>query len=399
MTANLTIVGGGLAGLTAAIAAAEHGAQVTLHEAHSALGGRARSTAGPYVANDGTHVFYSDGEPYRWLAQRRLVQPCTRPTLREVARARFRHGDRLRAMPPGPLLRMLTRRQLTAPVDESFGRWADRRFGDAATRAAAGLVGVMTYEADPGRLSAAFVWERLMRATAPRYPAAVRYATGGWGAVVERMAAYARALGVRIELNSRVDALPQPPVIVATILDAARVLLGDDSLRWESGRAALVDLGLRAARRDLFLISDLDEGGFLGRYSMADPVLAPKGHSLVQVELPVRTQETAAEATSRIERLADLGLPGWRDRVAWRRDATAHHRTGALDLPGSTWRDRPAIDRGGGVWLIGDSVAAPGLLSEVSVASAIRAAEAATAPRAAAPTARRMTPSRGPDGR
>jgi hypothetical protein len=48
-------------------------------------------------------------------------------------------------------------------------------------------------------------------------------------------------------------------------------------------------------------------------------------------------------------------------------------RSGALDLPGTTWRDRPAIDRGGGVSLCGDQVAAPGCLSEVSFASAIEA--------------------------
>lgn len=39
----VTIVGGGLAGLTAAISCAEQGALVTLHEAHSTLGGRASS--------------------------------------------------------------------------------------------------------------------------------------------------------------------------------------------------------------------------------------------------------------------------------------------------------------------------------------------------------------------
>ena len=44
--------------------------------------------------------------------------------------------------------------------------------------------------------------------------------------------------------------------------------------------------------------------------------------------------------------------------------------TGAIDLPGTTWRDRPAIDRGNGIFLAGDQVAAPGLLSEVAFASA-----------------------------
>lgn len=47
--------------------------------------------------------------------------------------------------------------------------------------------------------------------------------------------------------------------------------------------------------------------------------------------------------------------------------------SGALDLPGTTWRDRPAGDRGDGVFLVGDMVAAPGLLGEVSFNSAVAA--------------------------
>ena len=40
----MTVIGGGLGGLAAAITAAEGGASVTLHEAHRTLGGRWRST-------------------------------------------------------------------------------------------------------------------------------------------------------------------------------------------------------------------------------------------------------------------------------------------------------------------------------------------------------------------
>lgn len=384
MRAHLTVVGGGLAGLTAAITAAEHGLAVTLFEAHRTLGGRARSTPGPFVANDGPHAFYADGEPFRWLARRGLVQPVGRPSAAELKRVRVKHGGQLHRLPPAELLRMLAHRGLRAPVDEDFGSWAGRRFGETAARAAGALVGVVTYEADPGRLSAAFVWERVLRATAPRLPA-VRYAAAGWGAVVDRMAARARELGVTIETGTRVDALPEPPVIVATSLPAARSLLGDPTLRWESGRAVLLDLGLVADPHDPFLVSDLDDGGFLTRQSMPLPELVPAGHSLVQLEMPARRDESAGEATRRVENLVDLGLPGWRGRVTWRRDATAHGRTGALDLPGTTWRDRPAVDRGAGVWLAGDCVAAPGLLSEVSVHSAVAAARAAaTASRRAA---------------
>ncbi|GAA3269253.1 NAD(P)-binding protein [Dactylosporangium vinaceum] len=376
MNNSITIVGGGVAGLTAAIACAERGLRVTLHEAHRTLGGRARSTPGPYVANDGTHVLYSDGEPFRWLAARRLVQPFARPTVGELARLRFRRDGRLRALPPAALLRAVAHRRLTAPVDESFGDWSGRRFGPVATRAACGLVGVITYAADPGALSAAFVWERVLRATRPGRPA-VRYVRGGWSAMVDRMAAHARSLGVRIATGERVDARPAGPVIVATGLDAARTLLGDDSLRWPSGRAVLLDLGLRADRRDPFMVSDLDAGGFVERYSMPDPSLAPPGHSLVQAELPAGADEPRPAATARLEQLVDAALPGWRGRVTWRRDAFAGARTGALDRPGSSWRDRPAIERGDGVWLAGDSVAAPGMLAEVAINSARTAAELA----------------------
>ncbi|MGC5011667.1 NAD(P)-binding protein [Streptosporangium sp. DT93] len=375
-TRDISIVGGGLAGLTAAIACAEGGARVTLHEAHREPGGRARSTGGPYVANDGTHVFYSDGTPWRWLAARGLVQPYARLTLGALARSRFRHGGRLGG-PPLSLVRALGRRRLRAPADEDFATWGGRHLGQEGMRAACGLVGVVTYDGDPGRLSAAFVWERVLRVAAPR-PPAPRYVVGGWGRVIDRMAIHARGLGVRIETGSRVDALPEDtPVIVATSLDAARTLLGDGSLRWESGRAVLLDLGLRESRGDLFLVSDLDEGGFLERYTLPDPSLAPAGHSLVQLQMPMRADETKEGAIARAERVADLGLPGWRERTTWRREATCNGRTGALDLPGTTWRDRPAIERGNGVWLAGDSVAAPGLLSEVSSHSALAAAASA----------------------
>ncbi|NEC49490.1 FAD-dependent oxidoreductase, partial [Actinospica acidiphila] len=57
----------------------------------------------------------------------------------------------------------------------------------------------------------------------------------------------------------------------------------------------------------------------------------------------------------------------------WRREALADGRTGAVDPPGATWRDRPAVDRGDGVYLAGDRVAAPGVLSEVSFTSALPA--------------------------
>src|SRR5262245_24319444 len=61
MRSRITIVGGGIAGLSAAISCAEAEADVTLLEARCELGGRARSNDGPYKANLGPHVVYKDG--------------------------------------------------------------------------------------------------------------------------------------------------------------------------------------------------------------------------------------------------------------------------------------------------------------------------------------------------
>ena len=379
---RVTIVGAGLAGLTAAIACAEAGAQVVVHEAHATPGGRARTTPPPWVAHEGPHAFYADGPHWRWLADRDLVGRAVTLSAAQLLAVRIHHDGRLRrSVPAGVLAMVALHRRRRAPVDRDFLSWAAERHGEATARAAANFLGVVTYDSDPGRLSAAFVWDLLLRLTAPRAPA-VRFVVGGWSGMVDRMVVRARELGVRIETSSRVDALPETPVIVATQLESARALLGDDTLAWESGRCVLLDVGLVADRRDAYLISDLDDAGAVVRSTGPDPSLAPPGHSLVQADMPLKPGEPRTAAVERLEHLLDLGLPAWRDRVAWRRDAVAAGRSGALDLPGYTWRDRPAIDRGSGVYLAGDLVAAPGMRGEVSMNSALTAARLVTEPSA-----------------
>ncbi len=387
---QLTIVGGGLAGLVAAIASAEAGAGVHLYEAHQSLGGRARPGGPPYIAQDGPHVLYDNGPLWDWLTERDLIGPAARTPVSALAAFRFRRQGRLRRLPHAGIVRLLADKSRVAPVDRDFYGWVAARYGEEAARAASNLMGVATFDADPGRLSAAFVWERMRRVFGGLPPAA-RYVCGGWGAMLARMEARARELGVTIELGSRVDRLPEPPVIVATSLPAARLLLSDDSLHWDSGRALLLDLGLRRWRGDAFAISDLDEAGWAERYSAPDPTTAPAGHSLVQAQMPLRPGESSADGLQRLERMLDLGYAGWRGRQTWRRQGLANGRSGALDLPGRTWRDRPQIDCGGGVFLAGDMVAAPGMLSEVSFASGLQASRRAL--RHAGPSSQ-ITPSR-----
>ncbi|MFC0599961.1 FAD-dependent oxidoreductase [Streptomyces palmae] len=374
MRKHITVIGGGFAGLTAAISAAEAGTQVTLYEAHHTLGGRARTAAGAYGTNEGPHALYQGGPHWPWLKSRNLIGPLAPLPFREGTRFRFYRDGALRKVPPMALLRLA--RHKDAPVDASFADWATSRVGEAGMRAAANYLAVNLFHHDAGLLSAAFVQERLRRNVKLRPEA--RYVRGGWGRFVERMAMYARALDVRIETASRIDSLDQlpsghGPVIVATSPAAARRLLDDPSLVWPSGRTVLVDLALEHRRAEPFVIAGLDVPAWLERFTAQDRTLAPAGEELIQAQLPVGPGEGKADGVARAERILDAGFPGWRERTVFRRTAMADGRTGALDLPGTTWRDRPAVRRGDGVYLAGDAVAAPGILSEVSFNSALEA--------------------------
>lgn len=379
---KITVVGGGLAGLVAAIGCAEGGAKVTLYEARSHLGGKARTAPGPFGANMGPHVIYDDGASWAWLAKRDLVGSEPRSPLRGI---RFHYQGKLRRLPPAALVGLLTARRERAPQDQDFLGWATERWSPQTARMLANGAGVFTFDHDPGRLSAAFVWERLTRVFAPKPPGA-RYIVGGWGSLVSRLADRAREMGVDVLTNTKVDDLPESPVILATGLGTARRLLSDDGLIWEGTRTALLDIGLVARKGDPFIVWDLDASAWVERFSAPDPSVAADGHSLLQAQVGLRPGEMLDKGVSRLEELLDAGYPAWRDREVWRRRSAVTDSSGALDLPGRSWQDRPAVAHGNGVFLAGDMVAAPGLLSEVSFVSAAQAAKGALVHAATHPT-------------
>jgi hypothetical protein len=373
---QITVVGGGLAGLTAAITAAEAGAKVRLLEAHDELGGRARSTASPYKANLGPHALLCNSPFWTWLGERDLLPPAAKPRLSGF---RFRWDGEIRRVPAvGAAVAMLRLRGRQAPVELDFRTWAAEQVGLEAADQIARSAGILTYYHDPGALSAAFVWQPIVRAVLAA-PPTTRYPIGGWTNIVTRIHDRARRLGVVVETGARVDELPAAPVIVATELSDARALLGDPSLDWLSGNAVCLDLALEHRRGDPYVVADLQETGWVERFTAADRTLAPPGEELIQAQMPIRPGESADSAGDRLERLLDASFVDWRSRERWRRRQVMNKRTGAIDPPGKTWRDRPAIDRGDGIFLAGDMVAAPGCLSEIAWASGVQAGELAVA--------------------
>jgi hypothetical protein len=257
-----------------------------------------------------------------------------------------------------------------APVERSFRSWLLDHVDHRTAEAIVGLLFIVTYDHDPGRLSAAFMRERLRRSMS----GVVRYVRGGFGTLIDGLAERAAQLGVELHTRAPVRRVGSTPALIATSLDAARKITGDSTLEWPSGATALLDLGLRAETGIEWLrIFDLDGRTYTARFSEVDSVLAPPDHDLVQAASPCRPGEEPATAVRRIEEVLDLAWPGWRGRVRWRRRAVMRGQTGAVDLPGTTWRDRPAVHRGGGLYVATDQSAAPGVLCEVGAAAALRA--------------------------
>ena len=156
------------------------------------------------------------GSPlWRWLGDRDLIPPYALPRLSGV---RFRWRDDIRRVPAvGAAVAALRLRGRSAPVELDFRSWAAAHVGEEAADTLARSSGILTYYHDPGALSAAFLWEPMVRGMLAAPPTA-RYPIGGWSAIVDRLAERAGALGVRIETGARAEQLPEPPVIVATEL-------------------------------------------------------------------------------------------------------------------------------------------------------------------------------------
>ena len=360
---EVTIVGTGLSGLIAAIQIAEAGGRVVIHEAGARIGGRARTDTSLHRVNLGNHALYRRGAFGEWLIENDLLPPVHYPSLTGL---RLLKDKRARRMVP-ELPQLLRSASRQAPIDESYHSWATREFDAKFAKFAIAFAALPTYHPDPGTLSAAFVQERIARSVEWR---PVWYIQGGWIKLVEALAARAEALGVEIVTHSKLSRLPDGPCMVATDLATAAKLLDEPELDWPSSDTALLDIALQKRWGDPTAVLGIDEHAYLASVSQGDPSVAPKGETLLQGVTGIRAGEEPEAARERIYRLLDGGFKHWRERVVWRRIGVTRQAVGPADPPGTSWRDRPAIDRGRGRWLIGDRVAAPGILAETCFESA-----------------------------
>jgi phytoene dehydrogenase-like protein len=408
-TDRTIVVGGGLAGLTAAATLARAGRPVTVVEGAEHLGGRARSrrhegydlNLGPhalYRAPGGLEVLEGLGVPVRGrrprleragvLAGGELI-PATRHLRRNV-------DDRLRvARALGGLgaadAALWTGRPATA--------WIDHVTDDVAGRAVlASVLRTATYAADFDLLDAGAATSQLRAAVH-----GVLYLHGGWSSLVDGLAGVIRRHGgdivtgrpaSAVEHDHRVRAvhladgatLPAAAVVVA-VNDprrAAGMLQGDAAVRMAAFadaavpvRMAHLDVALRPLPSTRFPnLLGIDEPIYLNVPSSV-ATCAPDGGAVLHVGRYLRPGEEHLDHRAGLEAVLDLHQPDWRDHVVDARYVPRsmvsgdHARVATNGTAG-----RPRVDAAGvaGLALAGDWVGPVGMIGDASILSGAAAA-------------------------
>ncbi len=382
------VVGGGLAGLTAATALAGQGRRVTLLEQSEHLGGRAVTQLDRgYLLNLGPHALHRDGVAARTLRQWGVPFHGNPPdtssasfmvhggrmyplvyTIRGLLTTRlFGAGEKLQA---ARILQQLS--SGAAAEGESINAWIERRACSPRVRQfVAMLVRISTYSADLSPLSARAALDQFRSAT--RH--GVLYLDGGWQTLVAGLAQRARWLGVEIRLGERVEHLERiraDGIVLAVPPASVERISGRRLPAMRPVCAACLDLGLRtlplgAARVAL----SIDQPLYLSVHSVVAR-LAPAGAALVHVCKYLGGPADAEADRRELEQFAELAIPGWREQAEVVRFLPGMTVTSAVFSP----QGRPAVDALGipGVAIAGDWAGAEAMLADAAVASGLRAA-------------------------
>lgn len=415
------VVGGGVAGLSAAATLAIAGEPVVVLDAATVIGGRARTHwVDRFGLNVGPHALYVGGPGARRL--RRLGVDLRGGQPRTWA-FQVVVGDELVGL--GRLL--LGSRSRLAALRAASGRWGRVAPGASAAEHLAGLtlddrsravvemvVRLSTYAGDLHRLDAAMGAAQLRLATLP----GVRYLHRGWQGLADDLARVIRRHGgairtgvpvAAVEHDERVIAvrtrsgerLPADRVVVA-MADAGRAVRllagpGADRLAAATAdhtvvRMAHLDVALR--RSSGRVRSLLDPAGRIYVSVPSDVArLAPRDGVVLHAGRYLEPGGERADHRADLEAAIDRVAPHWRDDLVDARYVPTSPVAGDHAGPGAGgWAGRVGVDGAGvaGLAVAGDWVRGQGMLADAAITSGDQAARALLTAARATPT-----PSRG----
>jgi phytoene dehydrogenase-like protein len=412
--ADLIVVGGGLAGLSAAALVARAGRSVIVLEQAGHLGGRAATQVREGIYwNLGPHALYCHGHAFRLLHELgvtltgRFPDPgrgllisgtASYPIPRGIGSLLGANwltlGERWRLIRFLATLKTLDARRLD---DVPLCGWLGRTAGaDNLSLFLGALFRLSTYVDDPALMSAGTAITQLKLALAGN----VWYIDGGWQSLVNGLRDRAVEHGATVHTGARVTAVSGDfggvSVCVATgeELHARTAILaiepnethgllgapvGSQLQRWIASRipvrAAYLDLALsRLPRPDQRFGLGLDRPLYFSVHSAAAK-LAPEGVAVVQVMKYLgHSQSNRSQAVElELEDFLDRLQPDWRQYTLAKRfipGVTVAHCVPRAQENGLAGRPSVAVSEQPHIFLAGDWVGPEGLLADASAASA-----------------------------
>lgn len=414
ISTDVVVIGGGLAGLSAATYLAQAGMDVTLFEKSNGLGGRAATQEHEgYVFNRGAHAFYYGSAGTRVLRELGVTYRYKNPSgvqlyeqgrfyTAPISMSTILRTDFLSVLEKAEFVRLFTKIIRTRPAGargQSVREWLDREVQNPHLyRMLTTFARTLTYCANLDLMSAEIFLQRVALSD-------IRYIDGGWQSLVESLRTRAAEAGACLISGARVSELLQQgeqiegvrladghsvaarAVVLATTASEALKLLDDERyapLRQtiaavQPVHIACLDVALsRLPAPEHPIAFDLEQPRFLTTQSLFIHI-APEGgaliHTFKQLD-PTRSGDPQQDERD-LEEWLDLVQPGWRSVLVKR---IYLPRIEAISLLPSAHSGgltgRPGVQAPGAnnLYLAGDWIGNAGYLADASLASARQAA-------------------------
>ncbi|HVP82662.1 MAG TPA: oleate hydratase [Nitrososphaeraceae archaeon] len=426
-TKEVAIIGGGLAGLTAAVYISRNGKNVTIIEKSSEFGGRARTTMKDgFYFNQGPHALYADGLGSRILNELNVIYngkkvDYTKYFVKDkekihqspIKLSQFLATKLLKGL-RGKIeiirfLVKLNKMNLDGLQRISFQEWLDKSFKNSDSKDFVKMLGrISTYTYNAENLSAKLALNQIKTAVA----GGVIYIDEGWQTLVDQLTDIAKRNGVKFVYGKNVDFIAQSydnngpnrqlkwkirlsnntaisyyNVIIATNPSHVYSLLKDNALVNPEFLSQLEKMNrpARVATLDIAL-SGLPNPNVYGAYGMDVPLYLSLHSEFAKLSvdgngvlfhaikyLDSSTEPNPIQDKMELEGLLDMVQPGWRKMVVRQRFLPNMIASNTfLNNNKGFMENRPNMEVPGvdNLYIIGDWVGPDGMLADTSFASA-----------------------------